>query len=258
MYRFLLRPKWIAFHVLCLAVMVGMVNLGLWQLRRLDERQAFNARVTEHLQADAAPVADLLALKPDDAEYRRAVIAGEFLPDREFLVVNVGQNGETGRNVVNALQLDDGSILIVNRGFAPNGTPIPPAPTGRVEMVGVLKKSQHPRSGQPADDGTQPLTEIRRVDLDALSQQFDVQVAQMYAELRAYAGRDPDPGLQPVPSPSLDEGPHLSYAIQWFAFTVCVAAGWVLAIRKSARELAGLPPRRRSGPPPILEDEPTF
>ena len=259
MYRFLLRPKWIAFHLLCLAVMAGMISLALWQLRRLDERAGFNDRVTEHLGTDPAPLADLLSLPRDDAEYRPAVITGEFVADREFLVVNVSQNGETGRNVVNAVELADGSLLIVNRGFVANGTAVPPAPSGTVEIVGLLKKSQRARGGQTADDGSQTLTEIRRVDLAALAQQFPEHIVQpMYAEVRGYNGLDREPGIQPIASPTLDDGPHLSYAIQWFAFTLCVGAGWVLAIRKSAREKAGLPPRRRSGPPPILDDEPVF
>ena len=42
MYRFLLRPKWIILHVVVLALVVTMINLGLWQLRRLGERQDFN------------------------------------------------------------------------------------------------------------------------------------------------------------------------------------------------------------------------
>ena len=61
--------------------------------------------------------------------------------------------------------------------------------------------------------------------------------------------------VSPVAFPTLSDGPHLSYALQWLAFTICVAIGWVLAIRKSARERAGIPSRRRKGPPPILEDE---
>jgi cytochrome oxidase assembly protein ShyY1 len=44
------------------------------------------------------------------------------------------------------------------------------------------------------------------------------------------------PGLPaPVARPPLGEGPHLSYAVQWFIFSVCVAIGWVLAVRKSVR-----------------------
>ena len=38
-------PKWIAFHVLVVVVVVAMINLALWQLRRLDERRDFNAQV---------------------------------------------------------------------------------------------------------------------------------------------------------------------------------------------------------------------
>lgn len=255
MYRFLLRPKWIAFHLLCLAAIVAMVNLGLWQLRRLDERTAFNDRVSGHIHADSTPLAELLPLPADDAEYRRADAAGEFVPGREFLVVNVTQNGETGRNVIDALLLDDGTIIIVNRGFVPNGTPVPPAPAGHLELTGLLKKSQHPSGGEPADDGTQTLTEIRRVDLDALAQQFEQRVQPLYIEVLSYTGLQREPGVQAIPYPTLDDGPHLSYALQWLAFTICVAIGWVLAIRKSARERAGIPSRRRKGPPPILEDE---
>ena len=76
MYRFLLRPRWLAFHALCLAAMVAMANLGLWQLRRLDERTAFNDRVTANAAASPAPVDELLALPTDDAEYRRTVVTG--------------------------------------------------------------------------------------------------------------------------------------------------------------------------------------
>ena len=37
----------------------------------------------------------------------------------------------------------------------------------------------------------------------------------------------------PVPPPTLDEGPHLSYAVQWFIFAAAVLLGWVLAVRRS-------------------------
>ena len=45
MYRFLLRPLWILSHLFVLACVVAFVSLGLWQLRRLDERKAYNAQV---------------------------------------------------------------------------------------------------------------------------------------------------------------------------------------------------------------------
>ncbi len=59
-----------------------------------------------------------------------------------------------------------------------------------------------------------------------------------------------EPGVIPRELPELDEGPHLSYAVQWFTFTICVAIGWVLAVRHSARAAlaarTGTAPTRRS------------
>ena len=42
-YRFLTRPKWVLFSAAMLGLVVLMVNLALWQLRRLHERRAMNA-----------------------------------------------------------------------------------------------------------------------------------------------------------------------------------------------------------------------
>ena len=45
MYRFLLRPRWIAFTLVVATAIAVMINLGFWQLRRLDERREFNDAV---------------------------------------------------------------------------------------------------------------------------------------------------------------------------------------------------------------------
>ena len=46
-YRFLVTPKWIGFHLLVVVLVVAMINLAFWQLRRLDERRQFNSAVRE-------------------------------------------------------------------------------------------------------------------------------------------------------------------------------------------------------------------
>ena len=86
-----------------------------------------------------------------------------------------------------------------------------------------------------ANTGDEPLTEVRRIDLDQLSAQLPGDVAPVYLDL---IDAIPAPGPNdptPVPPPTLDEGPHLSYAVQWMIFAVCVLIGWVLAIRRSIR-----------------------
>lgn len=240
MYRFLLRPRWLAFHLLCVLLMFAMVQLGLWQLRRLDERRSLNAQVTENSDRSVAPFAEVFASANGDLhaiEYRRVEATGQFLADPEFVVINVAQGGLSGRDAVNALRLEDGTLLIVNRGFAAGAAALAPPPAGEVTLIGRVRRTQTARSGQTADDGGQQLTQIRRVDLGALGQQFDEPIAPVYLEWLTYEPPR-DGGLEPVPAPALGEGPHLSYAVQWFIFTVCVGVGWVLAVRRSAGKTA--------------------
>ena len=79
MYRFLLRPRWIAFTVVVVTAIVVMVNLGFWQLRRLDERRAFNDAVAARIDQTAVDLDELVppdAAVGDDDARRRGVAPG--------------------------------------------------------------------------------------------------------------------------------------------------------------------------------------
>ena len=242
MYRFLVRPKWIAFHLLVVVGIVAMVNLGLWQLRRLDARQAFNATI--EARYDEPPVAfdDLVPLLAaphdeilDEYEWRPVTASGTYLPDETLFVVNRSQNGRAGRNVVVPLRLADGRILIVNRGFVPLATDVPPIPADDVELVGRLRRSQERGLGQLSDPAEGDLVEVQRVDIPRLASQLPGEVIPMYVDLVASQPSEALPFPEPVAAPDLGEGNHLSYAGQWFIFAIAVAVGWVLAVRRSAR-----------------------
>jgi cytochrome oxidase assembly protein ShyY1 len=235
-YRFLFAPRWIGFHLLVVVGIVTMINLGFWQLRRLDDRQAFNTTVEARYDAVPEPIDALLAdgVDPADVEWLPAVATGTYLADETIRVVNRSQNGRAGDNVVVPLRLLDGRIVLVNRGFVPLGFEAPAAPTGEVTVAGRLRQSQERRTGQLSDPADGALFEVQRVDIDRLAPQLDAVVLPMY--LDAYESRPADdPLLQPVLQPDLSDGPHLSYAVQWFLFAGAVAVGWVLAVRKSIR-----------------------
>src|SRR6187431_1559962 len=155
MYRFLLRPKWIAFHLLCLGGILLMLWLAMWQLRRLDERKEFNAAVVERSEQAPVTIDELLAepgFTPEDAAWREVTVSGEWLP-QQIDVFNRSQDGIAGDNVVTALVRDDGVTVLVNRGFVPLGTPLPPPPTGDVEILGTVRPSQARRTGELTDSG---------------------------------------------------------------------------------------------------------
>lgn len=238
MYRFLLRPKWIAFHLVVVLGIVVMINLGFWQLRRLDERQAFNATVESRYDVPPAPLDEVLTptTDPDDVEWRQVTVSGTYLPDGSVSVVNRSQNGAAGVNVAVPLLLDDGRILVVNRGFVPLiADEVPPVPALEVELVGRLRDTQVRRTGQLSDPAEGVLTEVQRIDLERLESQLDGEVVPMYVDLVTSSPSEPDGPPFPVAPPELSEGSHLSYAFQWFIFSIAVAVGWVLAVRHSIR-----------------------
>lgn len=236
MYWFLLRPKWIAFHLLVIGAIVLMVSLGMWQLRRLDERREFNAQVRDRSTEQAVPIGELLnepGFTPDTATWRQVTATGTWLP-QQVTVFNRTQRGVAGDNVLTALAQTDGRTVLVNRGFVPLGAEPPTPPGGEVEVLGTVRASQNRRAGE-LTDAQLAVTEVRRIDIGQLAAQFPGDVAPVYLDLVASTPALGPGDPAPIPPPELSEGPHLSYAGQWFIFSICVLIGWVFAVRRSIR-----------------------
>ena len=239
--RFWLRPKWVVGHLLCLALVVLFVNLGFWQLRRLDEKRERNARI--EARRDAEPVGVAVALRdgPEAAEYRRVRTQGRWDADETVLVRSRALNERAGYDVLTPLQADDGTTIVVNRGFAPVGSGGEPAilravrPTAATATVeGVLRASEE-RGRFGPEDATGRQDVVNRVDLRRLQEQSDHDLAPLFLQATTV---HPAPVAVPIPRPppSTDEGPHLGYAGQWFIFATVGAVGWPLLLRKTGRE----------------------
>ena len=209
MYRFLVRPRWIAFTVVCAAAVFAMVQLSMWQLRRLDERRDFNSAVSERLAAEPVPLTDPSALTLDD-EWTNVIVTGTF-DDTEQLEPSAGAYRVIGR-----LNLADGQSVLVERGTVPTtAEDAPPPPAGTVEVVGHIRRTPSDHGVlAPADGSAARVMMVQATSSDPAD----------------------SPELSPLPPPDTsDEGPHLSYAVQWVIFAICVAIGWVLAVRRSGR-----------------------
>lgn len=233
MYRFLVRPKWLLFHVAIVGVVILMVNLAFWQLRRLDERRAFNSLVTANSQTTPVPIGDVLSEGADELtiEWRRVVVTGTYRQDLAVTIVNRAQDGTAGSDSVVPLEVSPGSYVLVNRGFTPLSMTTPTAPTGSVRVVGYLRRTQKRGFGGSIDPAEGTITELHRVDVPRISRQIDGTVSTMYVQRLESTPAEADwPAL--VALPKLDEGPHLSYAVQWFFFSLCAITGWVFVVRK--------------------------
>ncbi len=238
-FSFLLRPKWIAFHLLVFGSIALMIWLAFWQLDRLDQRRAFNDLVSQQLDRPPVPLDQLLADAgddPDSIEWRQTIVTGRYLPE-QILWFNRSQDGIAGDNVLTALVTEnETTTVVVNRGFVPLGADVPAAPTIETELLARVRIPQERQRGELTDaSDAAVVTEVRRIDLGQLAAQLPGEVAPVYLDLI-----DANPPIgpndpAPVPAPTLDEGPHLSYSVQWFIFAACVLAGWMLAVRRSIR-----------------------
>jgi cytochrome oxidase assembly protein ShyY1 len=136
---------------------------------------------------------------------------------------------------VTPLLLADGRVLLVARGFVPVDDEPPPAPEGDVSIEGRLRRSEVRRTGALGDEREGDLTVAQRVDIPRLAAQLPGDVVPMYVELTTSDPPEAGDLPEPIDEPTLDEGPHLSYAVQWFLFSAMVAVGWILAVRRSRR-----------------------
>ena len=203
---------------LLLLAAAGFVRLGVWQLSRLRERRAMNL-VT--VAGRAAPPVALApgSLRTDTLREHRVIAHGRYDHTREIILRGDALAGVPGVQVVTPLLLAEGGpAVLVDRGFLPAPDAVSADLQGTQELgektVGGIALPVGTGPGVPVEHAGK--TTWRRLDLAALRRRLP------YPVLPIYIQQSPDSSLPPFPrrlEPApVDEGPHLSYAIQWFLF----------------------------------------
>jgi len=246
-YRFALRPRWILSHLLVLLLVITMINLGFWQLRRLHERRSYNASVRANESQVPQRVGDVLHVGDPvsvghDLNFRRVTATGTYDTSNEIIVRSRTLNSTPGVWALTPLRLADGSAVIVLRGFLPSQGTLErvPAdaepPAGEVSITGLVQETQTAGLFEHPDPAEGHLDTMARVDVARIGNQLPYPILPAYVQLQTQ--QPPQSGPQPtvLPEPVLDDGPHLSYAIQWFIFTTIAIVGYPLILRRKARD----------------------
>ena len=114
-------------------------------------------------------------------------------------------------------------------------------PVGEVMVTGYVQES---RSGGRFARGS-PRASCPRSPAStssALAEQWGTDLAPVWLQLVPSRIRPSDEHARdPGAPPDLDEGPHLSYAVQWFIFATIGVVGYPLILRRHTRRA-----RRRS------------
>ncbi len=232
------HPVWtVVFAVALLVAFVGFIALGVWQWQRMGWKEALIARVEARVHANPVPPpprSRWAAITAQSDEYRRVRLSGRFLPVPETRTQAVTALG-AGWWVIAPLRMDNGDIVLVNRGFVPTDGEAAPTPAGAVEIEGLLRITEPMGGFLRSNDPGQERWYSRDVDAIARARGLNGEaVAPFFLD----AARDPDGQGWPRGGLTVVQfrDHHLSYAMTWFGLALLTAvAGRRLVV--SARGL---------------------
>jgi surfeit locus 1 family protein len=217
--------RWLT--VFSLAAFALLIALGVWQIERRAWKLALIERVEQRVHAPAEPVPAPAAwptVSSANDEYRHVSVTGRFLHDRETLVQAVTEEGP-GYWVLTPLKRDDGTLVLVNRGFVPSerrdaSTRRDGNPGGEVAITGLLRMTE-PKGGFLRNNVPQHNRWYSR-DVAAIAAARGLQnVAPFFvdADAGSQSAQGPIGGLTVVRFPNN----HLIYALTWFALAFMLA-----------------------------------
>jgi cytochrome oxidase assembly protein ShyY1 len=216
---------------IALLLIIGCLWASQWQFHRGEDRKARNALIEERINIAQVPLSTLRS-EVTEHEWRVVTTAGIFDSTNQILLRNRYFEGKYGYAVLTRFTTESGDTIWVDRGWVQAGASAtiapktPAVPAGEVTITGRLRLDTSLPSGSFF---ALPINEDEGL-ISKLNAQSGLASENYYIDLISGS----DPRLTPkAPSeiPSLSDGPHLAYAVQWVLFAALVVYGRYL-IRK--------------------------
>lgn len=234
------RGRWLPMTILVLAVAALMIGLGSWQWGRLMGRRAANAAIERQLTAPplALTAQTLPGLDPAALTFQRVTARGRWDYANEIAIRYRSLDGQAGVQVLTPLRIagTDEAVLI-DRGWIPYQIAEPEgrrqfqtAAGDEVVIEGLVQQPQSPGNVAAAEQGRSDAWQ--RVDIAGIQRQVPYPLLPFWVE-RLPVGDESATLPRAKGLPDRGDGSHLSYALQWWAFTAILIIGY-LAVANSA------------------------
>lgn len=222
--------------LIVLAVVLITTRLGFWQLSRAHQREALNTHMTEFQDETPVPVgAQPVPLA--SIEYHRVTARGKWMPEQAVYLDNRPYKDAPGFYVVMPLVFDDGSAILVNRGWLPRNdedrTRLASfrTPDGEVEVTGTARANAS-EAFELGHGGSAPHTKIRQnLAIDAYAQETGLRLQPFV--IQQNGGTD-DGLVRDWPVQTADTQRNYGYMVQWWAMAAAALAFGLYAARRAA------------------------
>lgn len=231
----------ILFVVAAVLAAAVFVRLGIWQIDRLHQRQALNAVVASRLDSGVvAPAA--LPRDPDLARYRRVHVEGRPDYAHELVIAARTNQGAPGVWLLTPVRVPGSdTAVVVNRGwvYSPDAASVDQSRWIEGDSLdvegyvlpfehtrGTVRLAERPRTLRGADSAAV----LAAIPYPVLPYMVVALADSLRTSRAASAAAEQHPERLPIPP--LDEGPHRSYAIQWFSFAAIALAGALMVVLK--------------------------
>ena len=267
MLRILLTRRWVILTLVFAMLIPVMYLLGMWQFHRYQQTNRSDATTAQNLAASPVPIEQLShpgATVPYSEMYRHVTATGRFDVRGQFVVRNrMDSSGDiTGFDVVTPLDLSDGEVVLVDRGWVnPNATDavaypsVPATPTGTVTVFGRLRPDETPATLPIKIHSLAglPPHQFMMINSGEQSTALHQPVVAGYIEFVSSTPQmSAADSAEAIPGPTADaqtsddlavvgQGVHLPYAIQWWLFALMLPIGWWFLLRRDVRD------RRKQG-----------
>jgi surfeit locus 1 family protein len=207
--------------VIMLPIVLFSLGLGVWQMDRREWKRGILDRIAVNQAADPMPFDELVTGDPLRREYGRVRVSGTFLHDREFYLAARSLKDKVGMQVVTPLRLDDGTVILFDRGWIPSEKKDPAKRAegqvpGKLDLTGIVRRSQVKRQFAPDNDPAKNFW--FHVDVPLMRQMAGGKPDPVLDTFFLEADATPNPGGVPIGGQARLDIPndHLQYAITWF------------------------------------------
>ncbi len=221
--------------VVLLAALAGAAltaRLGLWQLDRADQKIRLQQSLVSRHAMPPLPAAELARDEAGVASQvdRRVVLEGRWLPALTIYLENRPMDDRTGFYAVTPLRLDDGSAVLVERGWLPRDPAdrrhivVGPAPEGRVTVEGHIT----PHPGRLYEFSAAASGPIRQnLDIQSYARETALTLRPLAIVQEDGPAAPHDGLLRHWAQPAADVQMHYGYAFQWFSMSALIIGLYV-------------------------------